>query len=101
MDQIVLENVTKTFTTKALGTVTAVDRFNLKVKEGECFFLPGPLRLRQDHHAAHDRRLRGPPPAPSIWAERRCPSRTKISTLRRRTGGLGMVFQAFAVWPIT
>ena len=42
MDQIVLENVTKTFTTKALGTVTAVDRFNLKVKEGECFSFLGP-----------------------------------------------------------
>ena len=42
MDQIVLENVTKTFTTKALGAVTAVNRFNLKVKEGECFSFLGP-----------------------------------------------------------
>ena len=37
MDQIVLSHVTKTFTTKTLGTVTAVNDFNLTIKEGECF----------------------------------------------------------------
>ena len=42
MDQIVLNHVTKRFTTKTLGTVTAVGDFNLNVKEGECFSSLGP-----------------------------------------------------------
>ena len=42
MEQIVLKNVTKRFTTKTLGTVTAVDNFNLTVHEGECFSFLGP-----------------------------------------------------------
>ena len=32
-DQIVLNHVTKTFTTKELGSVTAVEDFNLTVKK--------------------------------------------------------------------
>ena len=42
MDQIVLSHVTKQFTTKTLGTVTAVNDFNLTIKEGECFSFLGP-----------------------------------------------------------
>ena len=42
MDQVVLRNVRKDFTTKLLGTVTAVDNFNLNVAEGECFSFLGP-----------------------------------------------------------
>lgn len=42
MDQIVLNHVTKQFTTKTLGTVTAVNDFNLTIKEGECFSFLGP-----------------------------------------------------------
>ena len=36
-DQIVLDHVTKRFTTKTLGDIVAVDDFNLRVHEGECF----------------------------------------------------------------
>ena len=42
MDQITLTHVTKRYTTKTLGTVTAVNDFNLTVKEGECFSFLGP-----------------------------------------------------------
>ena len=36
------------------GDFTALHSINVHVKEGEFFtFLPGPLRLRQDHHAPH------------------------------------------------
>ena len=42
MDQIVLRNVTKSFATKTLGNIVAVDNFNLSVKEGECFSFLGP-----------------------------------------------------------
>ena len=41
-DQIVLDHVTKRFTTKTLGNITAVDDFNLRVREGECFSFLGP-----------------------------------------------------------
>ena len=42
MDQVVLRNVTKRFTTKTLGDIVAVDNFNLSVHEGECFSFLGP-----------------------------------------------------------
>ncbi len=57
MDQVVLNHVTKRFTTKTLGDIVAVDDFNLAVHEGECFSFLGPFRLRQNHNPAHDRRL--------------------------------------------
>ena len=41
-DQIVLDHVTKVFTTKTLGNIVAVDDFNLRVHEGECFSFLGP-----------------------------------------------------------
>lgn len=36
-EQVILQHVTKRFTTRTMGTVTAVDDFNLAIKEGECF----------------------------------------------------------------
>ena len=33
-NQVVLQHVTKRFTTRTMGTVTAVDDFNLEIKEG-------------------------------------------------------------------
>ena len=46
-EQVILQHVTKRFTTRTMGTVTAVDDFNLAIKEGA-------FRLRQDHYAAYD-----------------------------------------------
>jgi len=99
MDQIVLENVTKTFTTKALGTVTAVDRFNLKVKEGECFSFLGPsgcgktTTLRMI--AGFEDLSSG-----SIYLGGKAVSvKDKNIYVPPEDRGLGMVFQAFAVWP--
>ena len=42
MNQIELINVRKDYTTKTLGTVTAVNNFNLTIKKGECFSFLGP-----------------------------------------------------------
>ena len=42
MDQVVLENVTKSFVTKAFGKVTAVNDVSLHIREGECFSFLGP-----------------------------------------------------------
>ena len=41
-EQVILQHVTKRFTTRTMGTVTAVDDFNLAIKEGECFSFLGP-----------------------------------------------------------
>ena len=45
-NQVVLQHVTKRFTTRTMGTVTAVDDFNLEIKEGECFSFLGVERRR-------------------------------------------------------
>ena len=42
MSEVILKNVTKKFSTRTLGEVTAVDDFNLTIREGECFSLLGP-----------------------------------------------------------
>ena len=99
MDQIVLKNVTKRFTTKTLGTVTAVDNFNLNVKEGECFSFLGPsgcgktttLRMIAGFEDLSEGEiyLGGAPVS----------VRSKNLYVPPEDRGLGMVFQAFAVWP--
>lgn len=99
MDQIVLEQVTKTFTTKKLGTVNAVNDFNLTVKKGECFSFLGPsgcgktttLRMIAGFEDLSDG---------SIYLGGKLVSdRAKNIYVPPERRNLGMVFQAFAVWP--
>jgi len=99
MDQIVLEHVTKSFTTKALGTVVAVRDFNLSVTKGECFSFLGPsgcgktTTLRMI--AGFEDLSEG-----SIYLGGKLVSdRKKNIYLPPEKRELGMVFQAFAVWP--
>ena len=47
---------------KRYGEAVAVDHINLEVQTGEFFTLLGPIRLREDHDPADDRRLRGSRP---------------------------------------
>lgn len=99
MDQIVLSHVTKTFTTKTLGTVTAVNDFNLTIKEGECFSFLGPsgcgktttLRMIAGFEdlSQGEIHLCGKPVS----------IKSKNLYLPPEDRGLGMVFQSFAVWP--
>ena len=99
MDQIVLNHVTKTFTTKTLGTVTAVGDFCLNVKEGECFSFLGPsgcgktttLRMIAGFEDLSEGEIYLNGKAVSI--------RAKNLYVPPEDRGLGMVFQAFAVWP--
>ena len=98
-EQIVLEHVTKTFTTKELGSVTAVNDFNLVVHKGECFSFLGPsgcgktTTLRMI--AGFEDLSEG-----SIYLGGKLVSdRSKNIYLPPEKRGLGMVFQAFAVWP--
>ena len=99
MDQIVLSHVTKTFTTKTLGTVTAVNDFNLTIKEGECFSFLGPsgcgktttLRMIAGFEDLSDGEIHLCGKPVSI--------KSKNLYVPPEDRGLGMVFQSFAVWP--
>lgn len=99
MKQIVLEHVTKSFTTKALGTVVAVDDFNLEIEKGECFSFLGPsgcgktTTLRMI--AGFEDLTKG-----SIYlGDKLVSDRDKNIYVPPEKRDLGMVFQAFAVWP--
>lgn len=99
MEQIVLKNVTKSFTTKTLGTVVAVEDFNLSIKKGECFSFLGPsgcgktTTLRMI--AGFEDLSEG-----SIYLGGKLVSdKSKNVYIPPEKRGLGMVFQAFAVWP--
>lgn len=99
MERIVLKHVTKKFTTKTLGTVSAVEDFNLTVQEGECFSFLGPsgcgktTTLRMI--AGFEDLTEG-----EIYLDGKPVSiRSKNLYVPPEERGLGMVFQAFAVWP--
>ena len=99
MEQIRLEQVSKTFTTKALGTVTAVSGFDLTVEEGECFSFLGPSGCGKTTTL---RMIAGFEDLSSgaIYLSGRAVSvKEKNIYLPPEDRGLGMVFQAFAVWP--
>lgn len=99
MEQIVLKNVRKDFTTKLLGTVTAVSNFNLSIEEGECFSFLGPsgcgktttLRMIAGFEdlSAGEISLCGKPVS----------IKERNIYIPPEKRNLGMVFQAFAVWP--
>nr|WP_232708990.1 ABC transporter ATP-binding protein [Acidaminococcus massiliensis] len=98
-DQIVLRHVTKRFTTKKLGTITAVNDFNLTVREGECFSFLGPsgcgksttLRMIAGFEDLSEGEIE--------LCGRPVSVKEKNIYVPPEERGLGMVFQAFAVWP--
>jgi hypothetical protein len=55
---VVFERVTKRY-----GNVTAVDEVSFEVAQGELVTLLGPIRVRQDDHAADGGRARSGEPA--------------------------------------
>lgn len=99
MSEVILKNVTKKFSTRTLGEVTAVDDFNLTIKEGECFSLLGPsgcgktttLRMIAGFEDLSDG---------EIWiGDKPVSAKKRNLYVQPEDRGLGMVFQAFAVWP--
>lgn len=92
-------HVTKSFSAKNQGQVLAVDDFNLAIGEGECFSFLGPsgcgktttLRMVAGFEdlTAGEIRIGGRPVS----------SQEKNIYVQPEDRGLGMVFQAFAVWP--
>lgn len=99
MEQIILRNVTKRFTTKTLGDIVAVDNFNLSVQEGECFSFLGPsgcgksttLRMIAGFEDLSEGEIE--------LCGRPVSVKSKNLYVPPEDRGLGMVFQAFAVWP--
>lgn len=99
MSSIVLKNVTKKFTTKTLGTMTAVDNLSLTIEEGECFAFLGPsgcgktttLRMIAGFEDLSEGEIYLGGKPVSI--------KSKNLYVPPEERGLGMVFQAFAVWP--
>ena len=98
-NQVVLRHVTKRFTTRTMGTVTAVDDFNLEIKEGECFSFLGPsgcgktttLRMIAGFEDLSEGEIE--------LCGRLVSSSEKNLYVPPEERDLGMVFQAFAVWP--
>jgi iron(III) transport system ATP-binding protein len=101
MADIVLHDVTKNFTTKMFGCVTAVDSLNLEIKHGECFSFLGPsgcgktttLRLVAGFEDLSSGEISLGENTVSINKD----GRKSYTPPEKRD--LGMVFQAFAVWP--
>ena len=94
MARIELRQVTRRF-----GTVTAVDRLDLTVGEGECVAMLGPsgcgktttLRMVAGFEDLDDGEI--------LVGDRLLSSRRKNFYLPPEERNFGMVFQAFAVWP--
>ena len=98
-DQIVLDHVTKKFTTKTLGDIVAVDDFNLRVHEGECFSFLGPSGCGKSTTLRMIAGFEDLTEGEIELCGRLVSSRKKNLYVPPEERGLGMVFQAFAVWP--
>lgn len=98
-DQIILRNVTKRFTTKTLGDIVAVDSFNLSVHEGECFSFLGPSGCGKSTTLRMIAGFEDLTEGEIELCGRLVSSKAKNLYVPPEERGLGMVFQAFAVWP--
>ena len=98
-DQIILRNVTKRFTTKTLGDIVAVDNFNLNVKEGECFSFLGPSGCGKSTTLRMIAGFEDLTEGEIELCGKLVSSKKKNLYVPPEERGLGMVFQAFAVWP--
>ncbi|WP_315324702.1 ABC transporter ATP-binding protein [Treponema socranskii] len=99
MAQVVLKHVTKKFEEKSIESVVAVDDFNLEIEEGECFSFLGPsgcgktttLRMIAGFEDLTEGEIH--------LCGRPVSVKSKNLYVPPEERGLGMVFQAFAVWP--
>ena len=98
-DQIILNHVTKRFTTKTLGDIVAVDDFNLNVHEGECFSFLGPSGCGKSTTLRMIAGFEDLTEGEIELCGRTVSSKKKNLYVPPEERGLGMVFQAFAVWP--
>lgn len=99
MNSVVLSHVSKIFADRNQGQVKAVNDFNLTIGEGECFSFLGPsgcgktttLRMIAGFEDLSEGEI--------SLGDRLVSSRQRNIYVPPEARGLGMVFQAFAVWP--
>lgn len=99
MAQIVLKHVTKKFVEKSIESVTAVDDFNLEVEEGECFSFLGPSGCGKTTTLRMIAGFEDLTEGEIDLCGRPVSIKSKNLYVPPEDRGLGMVFQAFAVWP--
>lgn len=99
MKQIVLKNVTKKFTTKTLGSVTAVNNISLEIEEGECFSFLGPSGCGKTTTLRMIAGFEDLTEGEIYLGEKPVSVKNRNIYVPPEERGLGMVFQAFAVWP--
>lgn len=99
MDQVELHNVTKRFATRTLGDIVAVDNFNLSVREGECFSFLGPSGCGKSTTLRMIAGFEDLSEGEIDLCGRPVSVKSKNLYVPPEERGLGMVFQAFAVWP--
>lgn len=97
--EIELKNVTKQFTTKKLGTITAVNNINLQVMEGECLSFLGPSGCGKTTTLRMIAGFEDLTEGEIYLSGKPVSIRSKRYYVPPEDRGLGMVFQAFAVWP--
>ena len=98
-DQVILHHVTKRFATKTLGDIVAVDNFDFAVHEGECFSFLGPSGCGKSTTLRMIAGFEDLTEGEIELCGKLVSSSTKNLYIPPEERGLGMVFQAFAVWP--
>ena len=83
---------------RRFGAFEAVERLLARTADGRVRLAAGAVGLRQDHDLAHDRGLHA--------ADRRHDRdgrpddlHRRRASCRRRSGGMSMIFQSYAIWP--
>ena len=99
MDQIVMKNVTKEFPTPSGKPVVAVNDFNLNVKKGELFSFLGPSGCGKTTSLRMLAGFEDVTKGEIYLGDKLVSSTDKRAYVPSEKRGLGMVFQAFAVWP--
>ena len=98
-DQVILRHVTKRFATKTLGDIVAVDDFDFAVHEGECFSFLGPSGCGKSTTLRMIAGFEDLTEGEIELCGKLVSSKEKNLYVPPEERGLGMVFQAFAVWP--
>jgi len=99
MSNVVLNHVSKVFPSRSGDPVTAVADFNLTIQEGECFSFLGPSGCGKTTTLRMIAGFEDLSAGEIQLGDRVVSSRTKNIYVPPEDRGLGMVFQAFAVWP--
>ncbi|MFC2387256.1 ABC transporter ATP-binding protein, partial [Treponema socranskii] len=99
MAQVVLKHVTKKFEEKSIESVVAVDDFNLEIEEGECFSFLGPSGCGKTTTLRMIAGFEDLTEGEIYLCGRPVSVKSKNLYVPPEERGLGMVFQAFAVWP--